>query len=531
MRDARAYGARNVTHAYTGTTALVNVDFQLERGKIHGLVGENGAGKSTLLKILTGAVSPTEGALYLDDSPVSLHSPADARPLGVAAIHQDVSLFPYMDVATNVYGVGRGLPRTGWFRRLDWDVVSIEVQSLFDRLGVTIPLRASLETLDLGERRMVEIVRCLMDDPRFLVMDEVTAALDPETSQKVLRMLMRLKAEHDIGVCFVSHRLDEVRLIADDVTVLRDGKVAGLLGSHPQEADMIELMLGHAAGELDMSSPHHRGYESQGEDHHAPTVTVKAKAGLGKAAFTLSVKKGEVLGLTGTTGSGALEAVRMLGGAQTFAGEIEIRQQSVKISSPRDAIQHSIGFIPGERQREGIIPEESVATNIFLPSLGAFTSWILLRLRSLHSAAETYRSRLSIRTMSVHSPMKALSGGNQQKVLIGRLLALDAEILVLEEPTHGVDVGAKREIHNLLLEAARNGATVILACTDVNELIAVCDRVAVFRHGEVVGTVSLGDAKKSEGNTDIQTERAKTAINKLMAGVSSDSAEMNEAQI
>lgn len=512
--SGRTYLARHITHVYTGEAILTDVNFGLQRGAIHGLVGENGAGKSTLLKILTGAVSPTEGQLFIDDHELSLRSPADARALGVGAIHQDVNLFPYMDVATNAYGVGRGFPRSGWLRRLDWDTVVKEAQSLFDRLGVRIPVKASLEALTVGEQRMVEIVRALMDEPRFLVVDEVTAALDPEASRNVLNLLMRLRDEHAIGICFVSHRLDEVKQIADQVTVLRDGKVAGVLESQPRESAMIELMLGAARAGIEASSRAHRDIEVSSD---STAVGIKMTSDTGKSV-ALSVKKGEIFGLTGTTGSGAHDVVRMLGGAQRFEGEVELFETPQTINSPKDAIRLRIGFVPGDRKREAIIPDESVATNIFLPSLGSYVSKFFLRLGSLRTGAIAYCKQLDIRTTSVHTPIRALSGGNQQKTLIARLLALKAGILALEEPTHGVDVGAKAEIHGLLVESAKSGAVVILACTDVSELVALCDRVAVFRHGEIVGIVSLrgGDGPNGSG---MIAEHPEKLINSLMAGV------------
>lgn len=520
MAQPFRYGVRDATHTYTGAQVLSDVDFELERGKIHGLVGQNGAGKSTLIRILTGAIQPVSGELYVDADRVTLTSPVDARRLGIAVVHQDVNLFPHIDVAKNIYGVNETLPRRGWLKKIDWESVRDQVGKVLTRLDVPVPIRASIDSLSLAEQRIVEIVRAVIRRPYFLIVDEVTASLETRASENALELLMRLRDEEEMGLCFVSHRLDEVRRIADEVTVLRDGEVAGRLGNNAPEDVTVELMLGKPSNPGARSEIRNPGAEVASaqakveDDMEAIHVRV-AKSPTSDVQFSLGVRRGEILGLTGPRGAGPQDVVRMLAGVDPLEGEVKVRGTPVEIGSPKDAIRLGITFLPEDRQKEGIAAEQEVATNIFLTSLKRFRSKLSFGRRSMHLAAKKYCTELDIKTFSTAAAVKTLSGGNQQKLMVARAFASEADVLCIEEPTHGVDIAAKAQIHQLLREFAARGGAVILASTDVKELLSLCDRIAVFRQREIVGLVSVAQV---DAGAHFERNQLEELVNKLMAG-------------
>jgi ribose transport system ATP-binding protein len=429
-----------------------------------------------------------------------------------------------MDVARNVYGVNERLPRRGWLQKIDWESVCDEVEKIVARLDVDVPTRASIDFLNLAEQRIVEIVRAVIRRPYFLIVDEVTASLEARASEKALELLMRLRDEEEIGLCFVSHRLDEVRQIADEVTVLRDGEVAGRLGSNPPEDAMVELMLGARSGPGAASEIRDAGAETAsaqeevGGEKDKWALRVQAgKSPTSDVQISFNVRRGEVFGLTGPLGSGPQDAVRMLAGVYPLdEGEVEVGGTPVEIRSPKDAIRLGIAFIPEDRQKEGIVAEQDVATNIFLTSLKRFRNKLSFSRRAMHLAARQHCITLDIKTPSTAAAVKTLSGGNQQKLMMARAFASQANVVCIEEPTHGVDIAAKAQIHRLLRQFAAGGGAVILASTDVKELLNLCDRIAVFRQGEIVGTVSVAQVGARE---DVDLYRQEELVNKLMAGL------------
>lgn len=488
--EATTIGIRAATHDYSGVRALQDVDFELRSRSIHGLVGENGSGKSTLIKILTGAVRPTAGTIYVNGSEVSFSSPVDAQRYGIGVVHQDYHLFPDLSVAANVYGVSKTPPRRRWSRTVDKREVERRVEQLFGELGIKVAPQAMVRELGAAERKFVEIARAMLLRPRFLILDEPTASLEPKAAHSVLALLERLR-EQGVGLAFVSHRLDEVLRISNQITVLRDGRqVASPRNERIGEERLAELIVGSkpiVSGD---------GARSVGEEIAVRVRGIRLSPGVRPVEF--EVRRGEIFGFTGLVGSGAAEVVRMLGGAIPLLGEVEIEGATATIRSPRDASRAGIGFIPEDRKGVGLVADQSVAINISLPSLRRVANLIgWMNRRLLLARANEYRERLAIRASSVQAPVNTLSGGNQQKVMLAKWLASGVRILAVEEPTHGIDIGGKAQVHELLRELTSGGGTVIVGTTDVHEALTLCDRIAVMRHGmllEVLDTEELTHA-------------------------------------
>jgi ABC-type sugar transport system ATPase subunit len=478
------FGIRRATHDFSGVVVLRDVDFELTTGTVQGLVGENGSGKSTLIKILTGAVFPRSGQLYLGDRGVEFSSPAEAQRDGIGVVHQDYHLFPDLSVIDNVFGVGKAPPRRKWLPLIvDKPRIRRDVHDTLARLGIELDPDALVRTLGPAERKFVEIARAMLLSPRFLILDEPTASLEPSAAQSVLELLGRLR-DRDVGVCFVSHRLDEVLRISDQVTVLRDGRRVGAV---PRKELTEERLTDMILGRKQTAERAARRARGTGE-------TVLALHDLqvadGALPVSLEVRRGEIFGLTGLLGSGAARVVRMVGGAEPLRGGIQVAGRTARIRSPRQASRLGIGFIPEDRKAVGLVPEQSVAMNICLASLQQVSSGGWLRLGAVYRRGESFREQLDIRTHSVRSAVKSLSGGNQQKVMLAKWLASQVDILAIEEPTHGIDIGGKRQVQDLLRAFADEGGTIVVASTDVGEILELCDRIAIMRHGSLTDVLS-----------------------------------------
>ncbi|MSO42036.1 MAG: sugar ABC transporter ATP-binding protein [Solirubrobacterales bacterium] len=485
------YGIERCYHDYTGVPVLTDVSFRLGPGEVHGLVGENGSGKSTLIKILTGALSPRLGTITMDGEVVRLSTPKDAQALGLGVVYQDYHLFPELTVAQNIFGVNAPPPRRRWTRTMDRTAVERTVEGLLDELQIEIPSTKPVHALGPAERKFVEIASAMLLHPRFLILDEPTASLAPSAAHAVLDLLDRLR-EQGVGLAFVSHRLDEIIRISDQVTVLRDGKaITRMPTSETDEGKLADLITG---GMAEKEAAHRRDRKPGGE------IAVRVsnlRCGPGRPPLDFEVERGEIFGLTGLLGAGAETIVRMLGGATPLQGEIEVDGAGGKLRTPRHASKLGIGFIPEDRKGTGLIREQSIALNVSLPSLPSVSRAGVLQKDAIHQRAEGYREGLSIKASSVDVPVWTLSGGNQQKVMLAKWLASGARVLAIEEPTHGVDVGAKLQVHDLLRQYADAGGTVIVASTDVSEVLDLCDRIGVMRHGALSQIVSADELTKS----------------------------------
>ncbi len=481
--SARTFGIRGATHLYSGVPVLRDVDFEVRGGSIEGLVGENGSGKSTLIKILTGAVQPTLGTIYLDKEDVSFALPHEAQQREIGVVHQDYNLFGDLNIAANVYGITQAPPRRRFTRTVDKAALDGAVHDLLTTLGIDLAPGEMVRNLGPAERKFVEIARAMLLEPRFLILDEPTASLEPAASKSVLELLERLR-DQGVGLCFISHRLDEVLRIADRITVLRDGELIETLDNEGVTQERVaELIIGKEQEEKGGGAGNIR------EETGLRISNLQLRPGADAVEF--SVHKGEIFGLTGLLGSGAAELVSMIGGARPMEGELELDGIGHRIRNPRDATQAGVGFIPEDRKGSGLVQEGSVALNVSLASLRRVClAWGWLRRKLMSDRAEDYRTSLDIRTRSVNVPVKTLSGGNQQKVMLAKWLASGSRVLAIEEPTHGIDIGGKAQVHDLLRDFARDGGTIVVASTDVEEVLAICDRIGVMRHGTLIDVLN-----------------------------------------
>lgn len=491
---AQAFGIRDGWHAYAGVVVLRGINFEMRSGEVHGLIGENGSGKSTLIKILTGVTKPSGGELYLDGKTVTFSDPKAARRAGVGVVHQDYHLFPNMTVAANALGVSTDVPRRNILRTVDHGAMRQRVEQVIEELGMRISADALVSSLGPAERKFVEIVRAMLGDPRFLILDEPTASLEPAAAQRVLELLDRMRS-NGTGLCFVSHRLDEVRKISDRISVLRDGVAVRQI--HSSEATE-ELLVAEMMGDEDHSGEQLRAARSRpsGAEVALRVQDLVLRPGAPPVAFAL--ERGTVLGLTGLLGAGPAGVVHAVSGSQPRSAIIEVFGRRVSIKNPGDATRAGIGFVPEDRKGQGLVLDHSVADNIALASLGSLSRFGFISHADIARRAEHYKESLRIRCRDVSAPVRTLSGGNQQKVLIAKWLASGVQILILEEPTHGVDVKGKGQIHQMLRDFAAAGGSVLVASTDVREVVELCDDVALFRHGAITETLKTADLTGSE---------------------------------
>jgi rhamnose transport system ATP-binding protein len=477
--------ANGISKSFAGVRALKHVSFDVREGEVHALVGENGAGKSTLIRVLTGAVEPDEGAVELDGTVVRHNSPAHARALGIAAIYQKPALFPDLSVAENI---ALGTERPGMMRRVDWRARRAKAQALLESIGAKIDPRAPAGTLSMPEQQLVEIARALGAQAKFLILDEPTASLTTPEVAKLFDVIRRLR-DHRTGLIYISHRLDELFEIADRVTVLRDGEV---IDTRPMadvdRPTLIRLMAGREVSQIFPK------VEAPIGDVVLETRGLScARAGIGDVS--LNVRAGEILGIAGMVGAGRTQLAETLFGlTPADGGEIILRGRAERIGSPAQAIALGIGYVPEDRGRHGVIFDLPVAANLSLADLHrVFPRGFLNGARERAIGCE-HIERLGIKTSSVDALTGTLSGGNQQKVALGRWLQTNPSVLILDEPTQGVDVGAKAEIHGLMGDLARRGLAIIMISSELPEILGMSDRIAVMRNGRIVQTIDRAEA-------------------------------------
>jgi ribose transport system ATP-binding protein len=469
---------QSLTKTFPGVRALIDVSLSLERGKVLALMGENGAGKSTLIKILGGAHQPDSGSILIDDSPVALTSPTAAMTAGIGIIYQEFNLFPALSVIDNLF-LGQGDGRFWIARRTERQ----KAENVFRRMGVTLPLDAPIRTLSIAQQQLVEIARVLLRDIRILVMDEPSAALTPQEVAQLFVLIRELKSQ-GIGIICISHRLEEIFELADNVTILRDGQhVADLPVGELTRTKLIELMVGRSIGR-----------EFQREAIPLGEVMLEAHGlsrGKSVRGVSLQIRRGEIVGLTGLVGAGRTETARLLFGAdQPDSGEIFVRGKTVTLRSPRDAINAGICLLTEDRKQQGLVPARSVRENFSLASLRRLQTSGFLMAHVERTEFGRFVDRLKIRIPHQQQLARNVSGGNQQKVLLSRWLYRDADVFLLDEPTRGIDVGAKQEIYQLISELASQGKAVLVISSELPEIICLCDRIIVMRHGQVSGELS-----------------------------------------
>jgi len=476
-----------------GVVALDGARLRIGRGEVHALIGENGAGKSTLIKILTGAYRRDGGTITFDGRPVDFHSPRRAQEGGISTIYQEVNLVPFRSVAENIF-LGREPRRLGF---LDWGRMHREADALLGRLGIEVDVSQPLNTLTIALQQMVAIARAASFESKLVVMDEPTSSLDDREVETLFGVIRGLKAD-GVSVIFVSHRLDELYAICDRVTIMRDGRTVDERAmSEISRLELVAKMLGRELGELQRAGA--TAFDTS--RHHAEGVLLEAE-GLARGRrlqdVDLQVRAGEIVGLAGLLGSGRSEAARAVFGAEPpDEGSVRFAGRPARFRSPADAIRAGIGFCAEDRKADGIIPFMSVRENLTLAALPTLQrSGIVQRARQ-QEIVDRFISRLGIKTAGPEQPIRELSGGNQQKVLLARWLCLNPKLLILDEPTRGIDVGAKQEIQRLINELADGGLGVLMISSELEELSEGCDRVSVLRDGRSVAELR-GDAITAE---------------------------------
>lgn len=482
-----------VTKQFPGVRALDNVTLEVGRGEIHGLLGENGAGKSTLLKILSGAHRPDSGTVTLDGQTLHLNNPHQAQTAGIVTIYQEFNLVPQLTIAENVF-IGR---EPGSSILLNWRQMAAQTREITDRLGMPVDPLTSVRDLSVAEQQMVEIARAISMRSRLIIMDEPTSALSEHEVERLFGIMRDLR-QQGLSIIFVSHRLEEVMHICDRITVLRDGKNAGAAAiADIGIPDIIRMMVGRRVSDM-YQGAHNRSVSDMvlrvrnlnrrvnTQDPHA--ILLKN--------ITFDVYKGEILGIAGLVGAGRTEIARAIFGADPLSSaQIEIDGRPVRISSPRDAIQHGIGLVPEDRKQQALFLSLAVRQNFSIASL-RHLAWLGIFVRESEEAnrLEQYRQSLNIRMTSPEQCVANLSGGNQQKVVIARWLAMNPKILIVDEPTRGIDVGAKAEVHALLHQMAQNGITVIMISSEMPEILGMSDRIITIAEGRLTGELLRKDA-------------------------------------
>jgi ribose transport system ATP-binding protein len=469
-----------ISKTYPGVVALDRVDFSIVPGEVVGLVGENGAGKSTLMKILGGVVAPSAGVIRLDGRNYPELSVADAMAGGIAFVHQELNLFENLDVAGNIL-IGREPLRGGPLRLIDSHAMVAQVQPILDRLGADFGPRTPLAELSLAQMQLVEIAKALSLEARLVIMDEPTSSLTLSETERLLRVIAELKAS-GVGVIFISHRLHEVERCCDRVVVLRDGRVVGtLVGEMIQHEEMIRLMIGRDLRSLYIPPKAPPG-EIMLEIDGVSTIAYPERS------VSMAIRRGEIVGLAGLVGAGRTELARAIFGIDKMqGGMVKLGGQPIQITSARDAIDRGLFLVPEDRKRSGVIVDMPVAANVSLPDLVAYANGYIIDTAAETSRAEQQKRVLGIRTPSVATLVKSLSGGNQQKVVLAKWLAMQPRALIFDEPTRGIDVGAKGEIYTLMRQLADGGVAIIMISSDMEEVIGVSDRIVVMHEGGISG--------------------------------------------
>ena len=470
---------------FPGVRALDHVDFTLRKGEVHALLGENGAGKSTLIKILTGVHPRGSGDIRIDGTAVDIESPRRARAFGIGAIYQEQYLCPDLSVAENIFA--NRLPRSGILRRVSWRRLHRMAEELLAAWNVDFSARDRAGDLDVPQRQIIEIIKAVSESTlKVLILDEPTAALNDEEKGRLFGIIRQLR-ERGISIIYISHRLNEVFEISDSVTVLRDGRNVGTCAvSDTSKAELIKLMIGRDLAEM---------FPKRAIAHGATILEVR---GLRRGAVikdvSLSLHVGEILGVYGLLGSGTVEVGRCLFGVLSpDAGQILVDGKPVSHSQVPDAVAVGIGFVPEDRKVDGIIDLLSVRQNLTLAGIGSLGRMGFLNRKTEEARSRSWVERLAIKTPSLETPTASLSGGNQQKVVIGKWLDSKSRILILNEPTHGVDVGAKVEIYTIVEDICAAGAAVLMISSEIPELTALCDRVLVMYQGRVAGELAGHD--------------------------------------
>ncbi len=478
--------ARGIRKAFAGVRVLEDVDFDLRPGEVHALLGENGAGKSTLLKIFGGVHRPDGGTVMMDGTAVSLPTPQSAATHGISLIHQEPLTFPDLDVTENIF-IGHQSNRRSRLRPIAWKARYREAQRLLDTLGVNLDPRARMFGLSTADQQMVEMAGALSQNARVLLMDEPTASLTPDEAGELFRIVERLRRQ-GTGIVFISHRLEEVFQISDRITVLRDGHFIATRNRADTSIDeVIRMMVGR---------PLETFFQRARAEPGKPLLQVEGLCRPGRFEdISFDLRAGEIVGMAGLVGAGRTDVARALFGIRPAeAGNIRVRGAPAAIRRPADAIRLGMACVPEDRQHHGLVLPFTVTRNTTLASLRRLFPRGRIRPATERDLAERYRRELAIELRTVEQPTRELSGGNQQKVVLSKWLLTEPEILILDEPTRGIDVGAKQEVHRLMGELCRQGKAILLISSDLLEILALSDRILVLREGRLTGRFAHDEA-------------------------------------
>lgn len=482
--------ARGISKAFGGTPVLQNVSLDLMPGEVHVVLGENGAGKSTFNKILSGVYTPDSGEILLDGRKVALSSPAAAQECGIALLPQEPSVFPDLDIAENIF-MGRQ-PTNGPLRGLNWRAMYDQAHELLTSLGVHLDPRRRMGGLSVAAQQMVEMARAMSQNARVLILDEPTASLSPDEVADLFRIVRQLR-ERGAAIVFISHRLEEVFDIGDRITVLRDGEfIRTVLPRETTREEIIRMMVGRELSSL---------FEREQGTIGAPLLQV---TGLSRRGYfrdiSFEVRRGEIVGLAGLVGAGRTEVAEAIFGVTPLdSGTVQLDGKAIAIKSPRDAVKLGLAYVPEDRQAHGLLLPMSIAHNVTLPVLREFARAGWLNQRRERSVAGDYTTRLHLRAArSVDQAASELSGGNQQKVVLAKWLLTQPRVLILDEPTRGIDIGAKAEVHRLMGELAHQGLAILMISSELPEILAMSDRVLVMREGRLTGELARTEATQEK---------------------------------
>ncbi|MFA5467692.1 MAG: sugar ABC transporter ATP-binding protein [Sphaerochaetaceae bacterium] len=481
---------KGIDKRFAGVHALKGVDFDLYYGEIHALVGENGAGKSTLMKALTGIFPKDSGEINYLGKLFNPQGPKEALDAGIAIVHQELNMMEHLTVAQNLFIGRESTKHNKWI--LDEKAQNRRALELFAKLNMNIEPTELVRNLTVGKQQMVEIAKAVSHNLKVLVLDEPTAALTDREIEDLFAIMRDLAAQ-GVGMIYISHRLDEIGVITDRVTVLRDGEYVGTKATKDlSKEEMINMMVGRVIYE--------KPKEKSTVDEDAPVVLKVENLNAGRLVQNVSfeLRKGEILGFAGLMGAGRTETMRALYGADKSSGDVWVNGRKVNINEPLDAVKVGIGYLSEDRKRFGLAVNLSVEENVVMPSLEELTPGAFIHRKNLDKVAETFVDKLSIRTPSIDQIVNNLSGGNQQKVVIAKWLIKNSSILIFDEPTRGIDVGAKSEIYHLMNELVAEGKSIIMISSELNEVLRMSDRVAVMCEGKLTGFLDIEDATQEK---------------------------------
>ena len=476
---------KGIDKSFPGVHALDHVDLEIRKGEVLALMGENGAGKSTLMKVLTGIYTKDSGTITFEGKEVEFHNAKEAQNAGVVIVHQELNMLNHLTVAQNIF-IGREFKK-GF--RIDDKKMNEEAKKLFDKLNIDIDPTATMGDLTVGKQQMCEIAKAISHDAKVIIFDEPSAALTESEIEELFKIIRDLR-DQQLGIVYISHRMDEIKVITDRVTVMRDGTYVGtLITKECTKNDIINMMVGRVI------------YEDPKTENmvpkDAPVVLKVENLNAGKMVQNVSFElhKGEILGFSGLMGAGRTETARAIFGADPKeSGKIYVNGKEVTINSPQDAVKCGIGYLSEDRKRYGVAVQKTVAENTTLATLDEFVNGILIDKKKENKVAMDYVKSLATKTPSVDQLVVNLSGGNQQKVVIAKWLTRNSDILIFDEPTRGIDVGAKNEIYKLMNKLAAEGKAIIMISSEMTEILRMSDRIVIMCEGKITGTVDISEA-------------------------------------